>query len=196
MKRGSLRALLAAGVLLLWGGFAGAQDDRGEQGEAKDALALGPDVARSLGPPALAPLRGPALEERADALAHVTRCPVCQGLSVADSPSESARNMQRQIRAMVAAGYDDEQVIGYFETAYGEFVRMVPKPEGFNLLVFVIPGIGLLGGLAVVVRTVRRRSAPAQVAALPAGARQRAADGDEALDPYLHAVKQELSRDG
>ncbi|MCO4773273.1 MAG: cytochrome c-type biogenesis protein CcmH [Deltaproteobacteria bacterium] len=183
-----LTALVALPVL--------AQEDRGEQGGDEAELALGPDVATTVGPPAGPPLSGGPLDERTDHLAHVMRCPVCQGLSIADSPSESSRNMKRQVRAMIAAGYDDDQILMYFETAYGEFVRMVPKPIGFNLLAWIIPGLGLLGGLFLVGRTVRRGKDAAQADALPATARQAArSTGDEDLDPWLDQVRQELSGD-
>jgi len=186
--------LLGLLALLLLALPAVAQDDRGEQGDQGDELALGPDVARTVGPPSGPPLVGAALEARTDSMAHVMRCPVCQGLSIADSPSESSRNMKRQVRAMIAAGYDDDQVLLYFETAYGEFVRMVPKAEGFNLFVWIFPGVALLGGIGLVVGTVRRRSNPALRAALPASARQAARDSDGELDPWLQQVREEITR--
>ena len=169
-----------------------AQEDRGEQGGAGDELALGPDVSVTVGPPAGPPLSGEALEARTDVLSHVMRCPVCQGLSIADSPSESARNMKRQVRAMIAAGYDDDQILLYFETAYGEFVRMVPKATGFNLLVWIIPGLALLGGLGLVRGTVRRRSDASAAERLPASARQGARETGTDLDPWLAQVRAEL----
>lgn len=189
-----MKRLLGLLVVLLLALPAVAQDDRGERGGTGDELALGPDVAGTVGPPSGSPLSGEALETRTDDMAHVMRCPVCQGLSIADSPSESSRNMKRQVRAMIAAGYDDDQVLLYFETAYGEFVRMVPKAEGFNLFIWIFPGIALLGGLGFVIGTVRRRSDPALKAALPASARQAARDSDEELDPWLQQVREELSR--
>ena len=188
-----LRVALVVVFCLMVVAPAAGQDDRGERGGSSDELALGPDVERTVGPPAGPPLSGAALEERTDAMAHVMRCPVCQGLSIADSPSESSRNMKRQVRAMIAAGYDDDQVLLYFETAYGEFVRMVPKAQGFNLLVWIIPALALLGGLGLVGRTVRRRSDAGEQAALPPAARQAARDSDEALDPWLDKVREELS---
>lgn len=169
-----------------------AQEDRGEQGTEQDELALGPDVERTVGPPSGPALTGATLNEHTDGLSDIMRCPVCQGLSVNDSPSESARNMKRQIRAMVAAGYDDEQVLLYFETAYGEFIRMVPKADGFNLLVWIIPGLGLLAGLGMVLMTVRRREEQASTPKLPPAAMQRARTSDESLDPYLAQVRAEL----
>ena len=32
--------------------------------------------------------------------------------------------MKPQVRELVAAGYDQEQILAYFERSYGEFVRL------------------------------------------------------------------------
>lgn len=189
-----LRAMALAALVAVLALPATAQEDRGEQGGDEAALALGPDVERTVGPPARPELSGDALEAATDALSHVMRCPVCQGLSIADSPSESSRNMKRQVRAMLAAGYDEDQVLLYFETAYGEFVRMVPKPTGFNLLAWIIPALGLVAGVLLWRGTVRRRTKPDAKKALPATARQAARDSDEELDPYLAQIREELNR--
>jgi cytochrome c-type biogenesis protein CcmH len=178
-----LLALLAP--LLLAGSWT---EDRGEQGSDEDRLALGADVESKVGPPAGPELSGPALEARTSDLSSEMRCPVCQGLSINDSPAESARNMKRQVRAMIAAGYDDTQIKEYFVGAYGEFVLMSPKPEGFNLLVWILPGAVVLLGLVVIglMVTKRRDDTPA-------------ADPDDdapsELDPWLARVREELAND-
>ena len=70
--------------------------------------------------------RGAALDARTQEVAALLRCPVCQGLSVADSPVHAAQNMKAQVRDLLAAGYDQDQVLAYFERSYGEFVRLEP----------------------------------------------------------------------
>lgn len=102
-------------------------------------------VADVVGAPRAARLVGEALESEALRVAEVLRCPVCQGLSVADSPSTMATHMRQQVRELVAAGFDEEQVLSYFEASYGEFVRLEPPLRGVNWLVWLAP----LGGLAV-----------------------------------------------
>lgn len=112
------------------------------------AHAAGPDPTTVVGQPAGPTLTGDALEEATTRVSKHLRCPVCQGLSVADSPSESARAMKDEARALVAQGYDDEQVLAYFEASYGEFIRLEPKAEGWNLLVWVgPPAVLVVGGL-------------------------------------------------
>jgi cytochrome c-type biogenesis protein CcmH len=106
-----------------------------------------PDVSAVVGPPHHSPLAGAELLEHTDALARSIRCPVCQGSSVGDSPSEMARNMKRQVGELLALGFDDEQIIQYFEASYGEFIRLEPRKEGMNLIVWAAPVGALLLGL-------------------------------------------------
>ncbi len=166
-------------------------EDRGEQATADELMALGIDVARTAGPPAAPPIpEGPALDAITETVSSGMRCPVCQSLSVADSPSESARNMKAQIRAMLAAGYEPQQVRDYFVQAYGEFVVLMPKAEGANLLAFILPGVGFLLGLVAVVWTIRR-----SVVEVEAEADEQPPEPAGELDPYLARVRAEL-KDG
>src|SRR5512139_542725 len=74
-----------------------------------------PDAEQFVGAPKGMPLAGPALESKTYEVASLLRCPVCQGLSVADSPSEMAVNMKHQVRALLARGFTQEQILSYFE---------------------------------------------------------------------------------
>jgi cytochrome c-type biogenesis protein CcmH/NrfF len=102
-----------------------------------------------------------AQEARAVRLASELQCPVCQGQSINASPAPMAQQMKDLIRSQVAEGYSDEQVRQYFVSRYGEWVLLNPRAAGFNLLVYVLPVLALLGGLALVFTVVRRWSVPA-----------------------------------
>lgn len=147
------------------------------------------DPARVVGPPRGPHLQGAALEARADEVAGLLRCPVCQGLSVADSPSTMASNMRAQVRELVAAGYDEEQILSYFERSYGEFVRLKPPLRGVNWLVWLAPLLGLLLGAVVIAWALRApRAAAAEAPADDAGIAVPAAlPGPDTLpaDPVL-----------
>jgi cytochrome c-type biogenesis protein CcmH/NrfF len=84
---------------------------------------------------------------------------------VADSPATMARNMKAEVREKLAAGYDQEQILEYFERSYGEFVRLEPPMRGVNWLVWSGPLIGLLGG-GVAVAWALRRSARGPISPL------------------------------
>lgn len=115
-----------------------------------------PDAAQFVGAPKGAPLRAATLERRTNEVSALLRCPVCQGLSVADSPAEMAINMKRQVRDLLARGYSEEQILSYFEQSYGEFVRLEPKFEGVNALVWLLPIAALIAGVLIVISKMRK----------------------------------------
>jgi cytochrome c-type biogenesis protein CcmH len=101
-------------------------------------------------------LSGAQLDARTDDIGALLRCPVCQGLSVTDSPATMARNMKAEIREKLKAGYDQEQILADFERSYGEFVRLKPPLRGVNWLVWFGPLAVLLAGGAVIAWTLKR----------------------------------------
>ena len=103
-------------------------------------------------------------EEEVHAIATQLRCVVCQNLSVADSPSEMARQMRDLIRERLAAGDRPEQVMAYFVQRYGDWVLLAPPARGLNLLLWLAP----FG--AVADRPRGGRDADAALAAAPATA--------------------------
>jgi cytochrome c-type biogenesis protein CcmH len=148
-------------ALLLWPVAASAQ---GEGRVPAETAPAAPDPRGIVGEPRRAPLQGEALDAEAKRLAGLLRCPVCQGVSVADSPVGMAVDMRAQVRDMVAAGYDEEQVLAYFEKSYGEFVRLEPPLRGVNWVVWAGPLAALLAGGVLVVRFLRgpRAATPAE----------------------------------
>jgi len=100
----------------------------------------------------------PVDDEAVRAVAAELRCVVCQSLSVADSPSETAHQMREIVRERLAAGETPEQVKAYFVDKYGPWILLAPPRRGFGLLVWVAPFAALFGGLVVVALVVRRWS--------------------------------------
>jgi cytochrome c-type biogenesis protein CcmH len=97
-----------------------------------------------------------ALEARTSAVASQLRCPVCQGLSIQDSPSELARSMRSLVRQQLAAGKSPAQVEAYFVSKYGEWILLAPSAHGFNLLAYAAPLVLVVGGALLVAVAVRR----------------------------------------
>lgn len=153
------RALTILGAALLAVALAGAasamraQEQTPPGAAAAPEQAASPDVARAVA-------RDPALEARATRLASELRCPVCQGLSIQDSPSPLALQMKDLIRTQVGQGQTDAEIRGYFVSKYGEWVLLQPRASGFNLLVYFLPAAALLAGLGLLVVAVRRWTAP------------------------------------
>jgi len=150
----------------------------------------GGDPSAVVGPPRAARVEGAALDARTKEVAALLRCPVCQGLSVADSPSEMAVSMRHQVRDLVAAGYDQEQILAFFERSYGEFVRLRPQLRGVNWLVWLAPALALLAGAAVVGWALRGPRATAEAAGAPGAPDRDALPDDPALRAYVLRVRE------
>lgn len=142
-----------------------------------------PDAAHFVGQPKGAPLTGETLRARTDEVSALLRCPVCQGLAVADSKAEMAVNMKNQVHELLARGYTEDQILSYFEQSYGQFVLLRPKFEGVNRLVWLLPIAAMLFGVGVLVLKMRNlsRRPVAEAAAAPAV--------ETVEDPYLARVR-------
>jgi len=121
----------------------------------------------------------PTSAERADAIARELRCPDCQGLSVADSPTLSAAEIRRQIDEQLAAGASPDEVRARFVARYGEWILLAPSsplPWAVPFAVVIFAAAGLLAWLA------RRRSSQPAAAPPSDEVRRRLHEEAEALD--------------
>ena len=105
---------------------------------------------------------GVSVDDQAQLLAAELRCPVCQNLSVGDSPSEMANQMRELIQEKLKSGESPDQIRAYFVSRYGEWILLSPKREGFNWVAWLLPFGAILGGAGVIGLVVRRASARGQ----------------------------------
>ncbi|HEY1416523.1 MAG TPA: cytochrome c-type biogenesis protein [Myxococcaceae bacterium] len=134
-------------------------------------------------------LLDPSREARVQALGKQLRCPMCQGLSIADSNSSAARAQMDKVRELVAAGKSDPEIRDYFTSRYGEWALLDPPASGMNLLVWLLPLALLVGGGFAIARTMRR-----PVPAVETPAPRTDPERPPSDDPYLEAVRAELRR--
>ena len=143
-------------------------------------LLLCVDLLIPLGASAATPTASPDLEDRVREVASELRCVVCQNLSVADSPSDLAREMRNLVRELLQQGKTPEEIKEYFHSRYGDFVLLEPPKRGFNLLVWGLPFAALLLGAGGIYLVARRWAERGQHATPP-------------LDPaYAERVRREL----
>jgi len=140
-----------------------------------------------VGQPDGPPISGPELDLITEEVAAIMRCPVCQGLSIADSPTALAIAMKAEVKEMLSKGYSESQVLDYFEQSYGEFIRLEPKARGFNLFVWLAPLAVLLGGLLFLGMRMKKRV----VAELEPTATSSSTESE--LEAYRERVRREVA---
>src|ERR1051326_745644 len=86
----------------------------------------------------LSAAQAPDIEQQTHEIAAELRCPVCQNLSVADSPSELAVQMRASIEEQLRQGKSPDEVKQFFVSKYGDWVLLAPPAKGFNLLLWIL----------------------------------------------------------
>lgn len=138
-------------------------------------------------------LEDPSDRERFQRLSFELRCPKCQNQNLADSNAPVAADLRSEIARLIGEGRSNREIVEYMVARYGEFVRYEPRVGGINLLLWLLPALGLLIGALVIWQRTRRSvagDAPLMDAAqreqarrlLQEAARQRA-DGQERAGP-------------
>ena len=96
-------------------------------------------------------------DDRVDAIARRVACPICDGESVFESQNNASQAIRNQVQQLVADNdLSDSEIIAFIETRYGAQVLLVPKASGFDALVWVLPAVAFVCGLAALVVVFRR----------------------------------------
>jgi cytochrome c-type biogenesis protein CcmH len=134
------------------------------------------------------------LAAKAHQIAATLRCPICEDLSVADSPAPLAGQMRQQINQQLAAGKTAEQIRQNFVASYGDSVLLSPPHQGIGQIAYLLPILVLAAGLTAAVLLLRnwRKPAPAAARGSPAARRTDLTVADRnRLDEALARLREE-----
>jgi len=98
------------------------------------------------------------VEKRMVAISEELRCLVCQNESLAGSHAELAQDLRREIRALIAQGKTDKEILDFMVARYGDFVRYRPPLKPSTWLLWGGPFLLLGGGIAALIVFLRRRA--------------------------------------
>jgi len=131
----------------------------------------------------------PALEKQL-----INPCPNCGGMPLAGSYCGGATEAKKKIRELAGQGKTDEEILGAFVGQYGAWILATPPREGFTLLAWVLPVVGIVlggGGLALFLK--RARFSPSgRIRPEAERAQDSAPMNDAARDHYREALRREL----
>ncbi|MGA8206236.1 MAG: cytochrome c-type biogenesis protein [Woeseiaceae bacterium] len=101
----------------------------------------------------------PKLQARYEHIIDQVRCLKCQNTTIRDSNAFLAADLRREIRRMIEEGKTDDEIYDFLVERYGEFALYKPRTRGKTLVLWLAPGILLLGGAVILVGVLRRRMA-------------------------------------
>lgn len=100
------------------------------------AVVAAPGALASEGAPTLADLEGEVM------------CPVCN-TTLDQSSSPAARQIENFISSRIRAGDSKDEIKDSLVAVYGPQILAAPPKEGFDLLAWLLPFVGLVGGALV-----------------------------------------------
>lgn len=136
----------------------------------------------------------PELEERAQSINRVVMCPVCPGESIDQSQNPLALQMRDIVVDKLNEGWSNGDIYDFFVERYGPRVLLQPPTEGVNLVVWLVPLVGVLvaaGLLFFVIRLMVRSNRER-----PGGTDSEATLTEEERERYFRRIEAALSTDG
>ena len=113
------------------------------------------------------------------------RCPLdVYTCRTTDFTCSVSPRMHADVEALIAGGYDGDEIVAAFVDTWGERVLTAPKARGFNVVAYVAPFAGLGVGLTIAALLIRRWLRPPSTAA---------AEGTPRI-PQVAATPDELAR--
>ncbi len=98
------------------------------------------------------------LDDQVREISHQLRCPTCQAMSVKESDAGLSLNMKIKIRELLKEGKSRDEILQFFQERYGEWILRSPQKKGFNLLLWLLPGVIILTAVSMLYISIRRRS--------------------------------------
>ena len=91
-------------------------------------------------------------EKEYQQLTQELRCPQCQNNNIADSNATIAVDMRAKVFELLQEGKSKQQVVNYMVQRYGNFVTYDPPLTAATIMLWVLPLLLVLFGIALVLR--------------------------------------------
>jgi cytochrome c-type biogenesis protein CcmH len=97
-------------------------------------------------------------DDQVNALAEDLYCPVCENVPLDVCPTTACAQWRNLIREKMELGWSESQIKEFFAEQYGDQVLAVPPRRGFNWLIYVLPPLIFVAGIAIMASIITRSS--------------------------------------
>ena len=132
---------------------------------------------------------GTVTDDQVNAVAKKLNCPVCENVPLDVCETQACVQWRDLIRQRLATGEKPEQVIAYFRDTYGDRVLQEPPRSGFTALIWILPFVGLIAGVAILVVVLRRMTARSVTVDVTTEASSVADEYRQRLERELEEIK-------
>lgn len=129
---------------------------------------------------------GQVTDDQVNAVAKKLNCPVCENVPLDVCETQACSQWRDLIRQKLGAGETPQQIINYFQATYGDRVLQEPPRSGFTGLVWILPIVGLIAGVAILVVVLRRMTVR------PSAVQVETPSVPESADEYRQRLEREL----
>jgi cytochrome c-type biogenesis protein CcmH len=134
-------------------------------------------------------------DDEVNAIAEQLYCPVCENVPLDVCGTKACADWRDEIRDMLEAGRSEAEIKAYFAERYGRRVLATPDASGIDLLVWVLPPVGVLVGVVVLVMALRRM-APGAAGSTTSGSEAAALRYDDLDAEYVERLERDLREFG
>ena len=106
--------------------------------------------------PGIMPVHGEPVHE--EDITEILRCQCGCTMIVKDCSCQEAADIRQAVNEQIVAGKSEKQIFSYLEKTYGEGIFAVPPKKGFDLSLWILPGIGVAIGGVVLYKVTRNGS--------------------------------------
>ena len=125
------------------------------------------------------------IEKSATELFDSIMCPICPAQTISSSSNETSRQMRDLVLKKLRQGETKEEILQYFVSRYGERIMAKPGKEGFNAMLWFLPGVSGILAVIVIYLLIRRWLNRNQVKTVPHFEAAHLAEYEERLEKEL-----------
>ncbi len=134
---------------------------------------------------------GTPSDDEVNAIARKLYCPVCESTPLDVCPTQACKEWRELIRAMLAEGKTEDQILQHFVDQYGARVLAEPPKEGFFWMIYLLPPAVILVGAVILFRSLKEWTKPKATAPAVVPAQ---VESPAKKDDYMARLEEELKK--